>query len=153
MRFISAGRHHRSRPPALPTILPPSSERPRGGVVADGRYRMIVYRDQRSRDDPRHAFSEVRRLTRRYPSEAPSHDTARDALIASGRLEAAVADTLFPESDGVHPLVEAFRAATETAGHLLWHTWHQNARGAGAWWLRLARQLDSIDVRSLPAEV
>jgi hypothetical protein len=114
---------------------------------------MIVYRDQRSRDDPRHAFSELRRLTRRYPSDAPPHDTARDALIASGRLEAAVADTVFPECDGVHPLVQALRAATETAGHLLWHTWHHNAHGAGVWWLRFARQMDSIDARTLPPEV
>ncbi|MFL5449819.1 MAG: hypothetical protein ACJ8AP_16420 [Gemmatimonadales bacterium] len=113
---------------------------------------MLVYRDQRSRDDPRHAFSELRSLTHRSPG-APSHDTARDALIASGRLEAAVADSVFPQADGVHPLVQALRAASEIAGHLLWHTWHHNADGAAAWWNRLARQLDSIDAGGLPAEV
>jgi hypothetical protein len=113
---------------------------------------MLVYRDQRSRDDPRHALSELRGLTHRS-SGAPSHDTARDALIACGKLEAAVADSVFPQADGVHPLVQAFRAASEIAGHLLWHTWHHNAADAAAWWSRLARQLDSIDAGGLPPQV
>src|SRR4051812_28618801 len=113
---------------------------------------MLVYRDQRSRDDPRQAFSELRSLARRC-SGAPSHDTARDALIASGTLEAAVADAVFPQADGVHPLVQAMRTSSEIAGHLLWHTWHHNAHGAAAWWRRLGRQLESIDAGGLPAEV
>src|SRR3954465_10337596 len=100
---------------------------------------MLVYRDQRFRDDPRPAFSELRRLAHNS-SGAPSQDTARDALIASGTLEAAVADSAFPRVDGVHPLVQALRAASEIAGHLLWHTWHHNGDGAAAWWNRLARQ-------------
>jgi len=113
---------------------------------------MLVYRDQRSRGDPRQAFSELRSLARRC-SGAPSHDTARDALIASGKLEAAVADAVFPQVDGVHPLVQALRTSSEIAGHLLWHTWHDNTGGAATWWGRLGRQLESIDAGGLPAEV
>jgi hypothetical protein len=113
---------------------------------------MLVYRDQRFRDDPRHALSELRRLTH-GSSGAPSHDTARDVLIASGRLEAAVADSVFPRVDGVHPQVQALRVASEIAGHLLWRSWHNDDDATTAWWSRLARQLDSIDAGGLPAEV
>jgi hypothetical protein len=113
---------------------------------------MLVYRDQRFRDDPRRALSELRRITH-GSATAPSHDTARDVLIASGRLEAAIADSVFPRVDGVHPLVQDLRAASEIAGHLLWHSWNHNADAAAAWWNRLARQLGSIDAGGFPAEV
>lgn len=112
---------------------------------------MIVYRDQRSRVDPRRLLSELRALTKRYTS-APPHDIARGALIAAGKLESAVADALFPECDGANPLIAAFSSASLAAGHTVWHTWNATAH-ATEWWGRLGARLEGIPEQNLPPEV
>jgi hypothetical protein len=113
---------------------------------------MIVYRDQRSRADPRLLLNDLRAITRRFTA-APPHDIARTALISTGKLEAAVADALFQECDGVNPLTRALGAASLAAGHAVWHTWHAAAPGADQWWGRLGCSLETIPERQLPSEV
>src|SRR5215210_3790113 len=113
---------------------------------------MIVYRDQRSRADPRRLVVELRELVRRFPT-APPHDVARDALITTGTLEAAAADALFPDCDGIHPLTEVLRRASVIAGHVLWHTWRGASADTAEWWQRWGQQLDAIPDAELPAQV
>ena len=114
---------------------------------------MIVYRDQRSRSDPRQILTRLRSLTRRSGTSGPPHDVARGMLIEAGRLEAAVADTVFLQADGTNPLTWKLRRSSVAAGHVLWHTWHANPLGSKTWWARLARCLDDIAEGWLPPEV
>src|SRR5215212_1608079 len=113
---------------------------------------MIVYREQRSRADPRRLLAELRELTRRFPT-TPPHDVARDALITTGTLESATADALFPDCDGIHPLTDALRQASVIAGHVLWHTWRGASADTAESWHRWAHQLDAIPDAGLPAQV
>ena len=53
-------------------------------------------------------------------SLANSSDAAQDALIEWGEVESAVADTLCPERDGLHPRTEAFRRMMTEAARLYW---------------------------------
>jgi hypothetical protein len=113
---------------------------------------MIVYRDQRSRADPRRLLLELRASTHRFRATTPPHPVARDALILAGKLEAAVADALSPEVDGTSALTRALREASVMAGRVLWHTWRTSADGA-IWWDRLRHQLEAISGQCLPGEV
>src|SRR3954463_343580 len=113
---------------------------------------MIVYRDQRSRADPDRLLAELRELIRRFPT-APPHDVAREALIITATLEAAAADALFPDCDGIHLLTQTLRQASVIAGHLLWHTWRGASAETAEWWHRWAQQLDAIPDAGLPAQV
>jgi hypothetical protein len=114
---------------------------------------MIVYRDQRSRADPRQVLTELRALARRHQDSSPPHDITRNALISLGELEAAVADAIFSRVDGIHPLAQSFRAASLAAGHVFWNSWQANPQGAELWWHRLNQQLTSIPDDSLPSQV
>lgn len=114
---------------------------------------MIVYRDQRFRVDPRLLLSRLESVIHRYAALGPSHDIAREILIESGRLESAVLDTLFPERDGVNPLSRSLRRLALAAGHVLWHSWHQNASAMKASVGQLSRRLEETELLPLPSEV
>ena len=70
---------------------------------------MLVYRTGTERVEP---SAELRRL-RAAPCTTREH--AADMLIRLGQLESAVADWLFPESDGEHPTARALRRASLAA--------------------------------------
>jgi hypothetical protein len=114
---------------------------------------MIVYRDQRSPADPHRLLLQLQSAASRSSISAPSHDDAVDLVIDAGILESAVADALFPDCDGVHPVARSLRQASVEAGHVLWHTWHGNSRQAGHWGSRLGLTLGELRADQLPRHV
>jgi hypothetical protein len=114
---------------------------------------VIVYRDQRSRADPRRMLSQLRSTAGRPSLPPPSHERVRDILIDLGVLECAVADSLFTDADGLDPLVEYLHAASLAAAHVFWHSWHDHPDDAGRWWHRLGLTLEEIHQGQLPREV
>jgi hypothetical protein len=114
---------------------------------------MIVYRDQRSQADPHRLLLQLTSVANRSCVSAPGHDEAVELVIETGVLESAVADTLFPEIDGTHPLAQRLRQASVEAGHILWHTWHGNHDQARRWGARLALSLREIPAQQFPRTV
>jgi hypothetical protein len=118
---------------------------------------LIVYRDDGggTATDPSLSLAECRsRTLALLAGGRPSHDDVMTLLIELGVLEAAVADALFPESDGLSPLADAFRGASSAAGRLFRLSWHESRtaellRNAEA----LAALLDDIGRGPLPAVV
>jgi hypothetical protein len=114
---------------------------------------MIVYRDQRSRADPHRLLLQLKTAANRWCTTAPDHADAVELIIETGVLESAVADALFPERDGIHPLAQSLRQASIAAGHVLWHTWHGREAEAGQWGARLALSLREVPAHQLPRTV
>ena len=114
---------------------------------------MIVYRDQRSRANPRNLLLQLRAAADRVGAGRPSHELVRDILIDTGVLESALADAIFSDADGLHPVIERFRAASLTAAHAFWHSWHGQADSTRHWWHRFRLALEGIEDRQLPQEV
>ena len=115
---------------------------------------MLVYREQRARDDPLRLLAELRRdLEGLAPGPRGVHDRVVRVLIALGVLEAAMADALDDEADTLHPVTEALRRASVAAGHLLWHAWHGNDESLRPWAARARAALASVETAALPARV
>jgi hypothetical protein len=74
-------------------------------------------------------------------------------LIEIGKLESAVADAVFSDHDGIHPLTQSLRRASIDAGHVLWHTWQGQPPEARSWGCRLAQSLDAIPAHQLTSAV
>src|SRR4051812_11806927 len=86
---------------------------------------MLVYRTDDHPVDPRIV---VDRLAERIKGlENPAHDELMSVFIEFGELESAIADGLFPDRDGVHPLANALRAAAIQSAHALISSWRQEA--------------------------
>jgi hypothetical protein len=83
---------------------------------------MLVHRHDEEIIDARAAW---RGLLSRAGELTPSsgHDRITSLVIEIGELESAIADRLFPERDGLHPLSEALRGASLAAGRLLVTSW------------------------------
>jgi hypothetical protein len=115
---------------------------------------MIVYRDQRFRASPQaqlvRLYSDLEQL---QFNSAGAHDGAIDALIRAGMLESAVADELFVEADGLHPLDGALRGATVALSHMLWHSWRAAPDQAEGWRVKAMARLATIADRLLPRSV
>jgi hypothetical protein len=115
---------------------------------------MIVYRDQRYWTDPHRLVTKLRDTAERYAhGSSPPHDVAVGSLIDAGILESAIADTLFPDSDGIHPLTTSLRDATSALGHVLWHSWQGQPAAAKPWWGRLSTILGQLALLELPGSV
>jgi hypothetical protein len=72
----------------------------------------------------------LRSLERRIGDalQGASHDTIRELFIDFGELEAAIADWVFPEKDGLHPITRTLRRGALSAGHALLASWKHDAR-------------------------
>jgi hypothetical protein len=115
---------------------------------------MIVYRDQRLRAEARPLLEQLRSSLERLDFTAPhSHDAAVDAFIAAGTLESAVADAIFTQADGIHPLTTALRAVSVGLGHVLWHSWYGAPDEAERWRWRVAAALNAVAHHQLPSAV
>jgi hypothetical protein len=114
---------------------------------------MIVYRDQRSRADPHLLLLQLRSTASQFCSSGPDHDDAIELIMEAGVLESGVADALFFDQDGIHPLVDSLRQASVEAGHVLWHSWHGNHGQAHRWGARLAQTLREAPAHLLPGTV
>ncbi|MBA3345272.1 MAG: hypothetical protein H0T44_08220 [Gemmatimonadales bacterium] len=112
---------------------------------------MIVYRDQRREADPALLLDELSERVCRL-SLRPDHDGVVSVLVELGVVETAVADALSVEADGWTPLQRTLRRATQAAGHLLWHSWHES-RGLEEWRARLQGLLGAARGAELPAMV
>jgi hypothetical protein len=82
-----------------------------------------------------------------------SHDAVVSLVVELGEMEAAVADRLFPDRDGLHPIAMALRRASVAAGHVLVASSRgerdRAADAAGA----LAVALDSVPAGALPRTI
>lgn len=88
---------------------------------------MIVYRDASRAIDP---DAEIAALARRMAlASAPTHDEAIEFLIEFGEIEAALADAIFPERDGIDHRARLLRAAALEFGKLVQATWHGASAG------------------------
>jgi hypothetical protein len=76
---------------------------------------MLVYRADGVPCDPCAALDRL--ILKTGPSGARTHDAVTDVLIDLGELESAVADRLFPDRDGLHPVATGFRSAALRAAH------------------------------------
>lgn len=115
---------------------------------------MIVYRDQRTRAEPRHLLSDLRSGMLRLETAAhPVHDAAAELLIRLGTLESAVADTIFADADGIHPIACRFREASTALGHVVWHTWRGQPEAAVRWCRQCSASLAYLEIQSLPPTV
>jgi hypothetical protein len=111
---------------------------------------MLVYRDAGEEVDARAAWAALVRAVEALPP-APSCDATIDILIELGELEAAIADLLFAERDGVDALAQALRACSLAAGRLFLAARADTA--AAAWRDALIKTLGRIDGDALPARV
>src|SRR5215210_826502 len=115
---------------------------------------MIVYRDQRLLAEPRPLLDQLRSSVEQLDVKAPnSHDAAVDAFISLGTIESAVADAVFTEADGIHPLTNAFREVSISLGHVLWHSWQGVPNQAERWRLRVTAGLHALEQYRLPSAV
>ncbi|HEV7367512.1 hypothetical protein [Arenibaculum sp.] len=111
---------------------------------------MIVYRDATREACPRAVVDDIVRGLR----DGGSTDGPGGLLAEFGELEAAVADGLFPERDGLHPLADAMRAAGTALAREMRLAWHGasagDRAGAGA---EAAGLLLRLRAMALPARV
>jgi hypothetical protein len=114
---------------------------------------MIVYRNQRSSADPHQLLADLKAIVSRSGAASPDHELAVNALIAAGILESAVADAVFPDRDGFHPLADGMRAISLAAAHVVWHTWHPSPSQAALWWGQLLAALGAVPTEQLPRSV
>jgi hypothetical protein len=110
---------------------------------------MIVYRDASRAIDP---GAELAALAGRMAlAPAPTHDEAIEFLIEFGEIEAALADAIFPERDGIDPQARLLRGAALEFGRLAQATWRGASAGERAERLRSAlRALDAARAMPLP---
>jgi hypothetical protein len=115
---------------------------------------MIVYRDQLLRADPQALLEKLRtRVTRLDFLTATVHQAVLDAFIEAGILESAVADAVFSEADGIHPLTSDLRGVTVGLGHVLWHCWLNAPQRAKQWCSRVLERLGDIQRHRMPPNV
>ncbi len=115
---------------------------------------MIVYREQHHQADPRRLLLELRSDLERLDFRASSsHEDVVDALIAGGVLESAVADAVFPEADGIDPVIRALRRANVALGHLLWHSWLGGPAEEDRWRSAALAFLRGLELHQLPESV
>jgi hypothetical protein len=115
---------------------------------------MIVYRDQRFRAESRPCFDQLRSSVERLDFHTPTaHDAAVDALILAGGLESAIADAIFPDADGVHPLTCALRGVSVGLGHVLWHSWHNTPMDAERWRSCVLTNLNDAEAHPVPTSL
>lgn len=115
---------------------------------------MIVYRDQRFRAESRALIDELRSGLQRLDFQSrEAYDSVVDSFILAGTLESAIADSIFSEADGVHPLATALRDVSLGLGHLLWHSWREGRPEAERWRVLSAHRVDAIEQYRLPATV
>jgi hypothetical protein len=113
---------------------------------------MIVYRDHRREAEPRTLLEQLRISVEQLDVKASNfHDATVDAFISAGTLESAMADAIFTEADGIHPLTNAFRAVSVGLGHVLWHCWRAAPDQAERWLSGVVSSLDAVEHHRLPS--
>lgn len=113
---------------------------------------MIVYRKSEEESVTSELVREVAALAENMAA-AGSHDAATELLMETGRLEAGITDSLFPEADGVNEQTMAARRASVMAGHVFVASWEGRAKDVARWSSSLLRALEGISVMPLPWKI
>lgn len=115
---------------------------------------MIVYRDQRVRVDPTPLLTTLRRdVLQLAGNGAASPEASVELLIRMGTIEAALDDAIFPMADSLDSMACRLREASLALGHVLWHTWQEQAGRAQQWLELAAASLAHLELQPLPAHV
>jgi hypothetical protein len=114
---------------------------------------MIVFRDQRVSAEPTGLVSKLRQSALSLAQGSVTHDAAVHLLIEMGTVEAAIADAIFTEADGIDPITRRLREASTAMGHALWHTWNHYQNQARPWLDRAAVTLAYLETQALPDKV
>jgi len=114
---------------------------------------MIVFRDQRVSAEPAGLISKLCKSSLRLAQGSITHDAAVHLLIEMGTVEAAIADAIFIEADGIDPTTRRLREASTAIGHVLWHTWSHHERQARSWLDRATVSLAYLETQPLPHKV
>src|SRR4051812_27901480 len=112
---------------------------------------MIAYRpDERLRDTHR----ELDALIQQAGAASPSiPDGVLALFIEAGEFEAAVADRLFPDRDGLHPSAEALRRGALAAAHAMIASWKGEPDRTRAALECLRRELRGLRGERLPSSI
>jgi hypothetical protein len=114
---------------------------------------MIVYRDKSEAADPRPLLASLSADL----GGAPGHADAAGLLADFGEVEAGIADALFPDRDGVHPVADALRAASLALGRLLLPdpggSGSGTGSGTGSAAAEARRRVDAVAALPLPARI
>ena len=113
---------------------------------------MIVYRKS-ERETATGAFVEELMLMAEAVRSARTHELATELLIEFGRFESGVADSLFPEEDGVNEISAALRRASIAAGHVFRASWKERPEELSLWAERLKGSLARIRQMPLPSRI
>jgi len=114
---------------------------------------MIVFRDQRVSAEPTELISKLRQSALSLAKGSVTHDAAVHLLIEMGTAEAAIADAIFTDADGIDPITRRLREASTAIGHVLWHTWNHHEQQARLWLDRAAVTLAYLETQPLPNKV
>ncbi len=115
---------------------------------------MIVFRDQHTPGVTVHLLADIRLETLRCArGSPPSHQEAVHLLIALGSLESALLDVIHPSADGGDRIAGLLRQASVAVGHVVWHTWHDQAAGSKRWMEEAGATLSQLEQLPLPATV
>lgn len=113
---------------------------------------MIVFRKTEHENDTRSFADDLLRLAGEVRS-SQRHGLAQELLIEFGRFESGVADSLFPERDGVNEISAALRRASIEAGHVFRASWEGRPEEMQFWAARLLSSLKSIRQMPLPQRI
>jgi hypothetical protein len=81
------------------------------------------------------------------------HDHVRTIFIDLGELEAGLADWVFPDRDGIHPLTTILRQAAFGAAQSLLGSWKRDAVTRDKGLVELQRTLERLQLTPLPPSV
>jgi hypothetical protein len=115
---------------------------------------VLIYRERHERESPGRLLRAARaRLGSLAPAHSGAHDRVVALLIDLGILETGVADAMHADADTLHPVTGSLRAASIAAGHLLWHSWREQAEAMPAWTTRVETALGAAERGALPEEI
>lgn len=113
---------------------------------------MIVYRKTEEEGVTTELIGEVARLAERTASTLV-HEDATELLIETGRLEAGIADAMFPEADGVNEQSAAARKMTIMAARAFTASWDGRKSDIACWTEKLTRALSGLRSMPLPWKI
>lgn len=113
---------------------------------------MLVYRDQSASEDTAAAWSALVQAAGSLPVR-PAHDLVVSLLIDAGEIESAVADALFPDSDGLDPRAASIAGVTLAAARLVLASWRHDPEAIAPAIHRLRAALADVDAAALPGTI
>jgi hypothetical protein len=113
---------------------------------------MLAYRNDEREGDADAAMRSLAARAREALT-ATSHDLVREVFIDFGQVESGIADRLFPQRDGLHPLTRTLRRGSHAAGHALLASWQHDVHRTRQALSSLLQCMDSIHAGQLPVTI